>query len=61
MAASSDPANYGRLTVFPLPGGRNMQGPGPIVFSRMNQDPTFSSERTLLGPGGSTILSAISS
>jgi uncharacterized protein len=55
MAASSDPANYGDVTVFRFPEGRNIEGPGQI-FSRMNQDPTFSAQRSLLGSGGSNIL-----
>ena len=55
MAASSDPANYGEVTVFRFPEGRNIEGPGQ-VFSRMNQDPTFSAQRSLLGSGGSAVL-----
>ncbi len=55
MAASSDPADYGEVTVFRFPEGRNIEGPGQ-VFSRINQDPTFSGQRTLLGSGGSEIL-----
>jgi hypothetical protein len=55
MAASSDPANYGDVTVFRFPEGRNIEGPGQ-VFSRINQDPTFSAQRSLLGGGGSAVL-----
>ena len=54
MAASSDPANYGELTVFRFPEGRNIEGPSQVM-SRINQDPTFSAQRTLLGQGGSTV------
>ena len=55
MAASSDPGNYGKLTVFRLPEGRNIEGPVQIM-SRINQDPSFSAQRTLLGQGGSAVL-----
>ena len=55
MAASSDPGpNFGKLTVFRLPEGRNIEGPTQVM-SRINQDPTFSAQRTLLGQGGSTV------
>ena len=54
MAASSDPADFGKLTVFRLPEGRNIEGPTQVM-SRINQDPTFSAQRTLLGQGGSTV------
>jgi hypothetical protein len=55
LAASSDPATYGRLMSLELPASENVPGPS-IVFSRLNQDPQFSAERTLLGQGGSTVL-----
>ncbi len=53
MAASSDPLDYGHVTCS---GSRraNIEGPQQ-VFARINQDPTFSSERTLLGQQGSEI------
>lgn len=54
MAASSDPANYGALTVFRFPEGRNIEGPAQ-VYARINQDQSFSSERTLLDQAGSTV------
>jgi uncharacterized membrane protein (UPF0182 family) len=54
MAASSDPENYGAVTVFQLPEGSTVEGPQQ-VFSRMNNDPDFSSLRTLLGQQGSQI------
>ena len=38
MAASSDPADFGKLTVFRLPEGRNIEGPTQVM-SRINQDP----------------------
>lgn len=55
MAASSDPENYGRLTVYRFPEGRNIEGPSQ-VFARINQDARFSSERTLLDQAGSNVL-----
>jgi uncharacterized membrane protein (UPF0182 family) len=54
MAASSDPEHYGQVTVFQLPEGRTVEGPQQ-VFSRINNDPGFSSLRTLLGQQGSSI------
>lgn len=55
LAASSDPEDYGRLLALELPASENVPGPS-IVFSRINQDPRFSSERTLLGQGGSSVI-----
>ncbi len=55
MAASSDPDNYGRLLALELPDSQNIAGPS-VVFSRINQDPRFSADRTLLGQGGSNVL-----
>jgi uncharacterized membrane protein (UPF0182 family) len=55
LAASSDPENYGRLLALELPSEENVAGP-TVVFARMNQDPRFSAERTLLGQGGSQII-----
>jgi uncharacterized membrane protein (UPF0182 family) len=55
LAASSDPETYGRLVSLELPASENVPGPS-IVFSRINQDPQFSAERTLLGQGGSQVL-----
>jgi uncharacterized membrane protein (UPF0182 family) len=55
LAASSDPETYGRLLSLELPTEENVPGPS-IVFSRLNQDPQFSQERTLLGQGGSSVL-----
>jgi uncharacterized membrane protein (UPF0182 family) len=54
MAASSDPINYGHITMFRFPEGQNIEGP-PQVFSRINNDPAFSSFRTLVGQQGSTL------
>jgi uncharacterized protein len=56
LAAKSDPGpDYGDIVSFEFPSGVNVDGPTQ-VFSRINQDPRFSSERTLLGQGGSTIV-----
>ena len=54
MAASSDPADYGHVTMFRFPEGQNIEGP-PQVFARINNDPAFSSFRTLVGQQGSTL------
>ena len=55
MAVNSDPASYGQISSFTFPSGVNVFGPSQ-VFSQINQDPTFSQERTLLGQGGSSIV-----
>jgi len=56
MAANSDPTNYGAITMFRFPEGSttSIEGP-PQVFARINNDPTFSSFRTLVGQQGSTL------
>jgi uncharacterized membrane protein (UPF0182 family) len=56
MAADSDPGSgYGQVVSYVFPSGENVDGPTQ-VFSRLNQDPTFSQRRTLLGQVGSNIL-----
>lgn len=55
LSANSDPANYGRLTDFRFPRTRTVFGVGQI-HARINADPTFSSQRTLLGTRGSRLL-----
>jgi uncharacterized membrane protein (UPF0182 family) len=56
MTANSDPGEgYGQLQSLELPDGANVDGPS-VVFSRINQDPQFSAERTLLDQGGSQVL-----
>jgi uncharacterized membrane protein (UPF0182 family) len=55
LTAGSDPDTYGRLLSLELPTAANVPGPG-IVFSRLNQDPQFSAERTLLSQSGSNVL-----
>ena len=54
MAALSDPADYGQLRAFEFPAGVNIDGPQQ-VFSRINQDPNFSRERSLLDQIGSQV------
>ncbi len=60
MAASSDPGHYGDITVYRFPEGRNIDGPSQ-VFARINQDPTFSGQRTLLRRRARTSSSVTSS
>ncbi len=55
MAAKADPGSYGQLVAFSFPEGRNILGPEQ-VFSQINQDPTFSAQRSLLGSGGSSVI-----
>ncbi len=55
VAASSDPGDYGHVTMFRFPEGRNVEGPQQ-VFARINNDPRFSSERTLLNQQGSDLI-----
>ncbi|MBI3648888.1 MAG: UPF0182 family protein [Actinobacteria bacterium] len=55
MAAKSDPGSYGQIVSYTFPSGENILGPSQ-VFSAINQDRTFSQERTLLGQGGSNVL-----
>jgi uncharacterized membrane protein (UPF0182 family) len=55
MAAKADPDVYGDLVAYSFPEGRNILGPSQ-VFSQINQDPTFSQQRSLLGTGGSRVI-----
>ena len=56
MTANSDPGeDYGHIQALELPDGANVDGPS-VVFSRINQNPQFSQERTLLSQGGSDVL-----
>ena len=56
MTANSDPGpEYGQIQALQLPDGANVDGPS-VVFSRINQNPQFSQERTLLSQGGSSVL-----
>jgi uncharacterized membrane protein (UPF0182 family) len=55
MAAKCDPDVYGDLVAYSFPEGRNVLGPDQ-VFSEINQDPTFSQQRSLLSTGGSQVI-----
>jgi uncharacterized protein len=55
MAASSDPETYGEVVAFTFPAGRNVDAPAR-VFSRINADPIFSADRSLLSQEGSTVV-----
>jgi uncharacterized membrane protein (UPF0182 family) len=52
MVANSDPAQYGKLTVYEMPAGFNIDGPS-IVNSNINAAPDVSSRITLLNQQGS--------
>jgi uncharacterized membrane protein (UPF0182 family) len=56
MAGTTESADgrFGRLKAFEFQTGQNIDGPQQ-VFSRINQDRTFSAERTLLSAGGSEV------
>ena len=52
MVASSDPTSYGKLTVYEMPGGTNIDGPS-IVNSNILAAPEVSQRLTLLNQQGS--------
>ena len=54
LAARSDPEGYGEIVAFEFPTGNPPDGPQQ-VFARVNQDPDFARERTLLGQTGSRV------
>jgi uncharacterized membrane protein (UPF0182 family) len=54
MTGLSDPGELGQLQAFEFPSGVNIDGPVQ-VFSRVNADPNFSRDRTLLSQGGSRL------
>jgi len=54
LAANSDPASYGEVTDFRFPKTKTIFGVGQI-HARINADPAFSRERTLLGTAGSNL------
>jgi hypothetical protein len=57
MAANCDPgADYGKILSYEFASGASVVDGPAQVFSRINQDPQFSQERTLLGQGGSEVL-----
>lgn len=55
MVAKSDPDGYGEVISYEFPTGTQFDGPTQ-AFARINQDPRFSAERTLLSSGGSDVL-----
>lgn len=54
VAAGSDPGQYGKLSVFQFPSGENVDGPQQIR-ALITQDPTVSSQITLLNAQGSGV------
>jgi uncharacterized membrane protein (UPF0182 family) len=55
MAASSDPADYGRRVVYTFPKQKLVLGPQQ-VSARVNQDPLISQQLTLWNQRGSSVL-----
>jgi hypothetical protein len=55
MAARSDPAGYGRITLFSLPRERTVYGPTQI-HAQILADPDVSKELTLFNQQGSTVI-----
>jgi uncharacterized protein len=55
MAARSDPAGYGRITLFSLPRERTVYGPTQ-VHAQILADPDVSKELTLFNQQGSTVI-----
>jgi uncharacterized protein len=55
MVAKSDPAEYGRLEAYAMPGGQTVVGPEQID-SVINSTQAYSERRTLIGTGGSRLI-----
>ena len=55
MTAKSDPGSYGKLEVFEMPRGRQVDGPA-LVDARIKANTTITSEITLLNQQGSQAL-----
>ncbi|MGB8647546.1 MAG: UPF0182 family protein [Anaerolineae bacterium] len=55
MSAKSDGADYGKRLVYRFPKDKLVYGPEQI-HARLNQDPTISSQVTLLNQSGSSVL-----
>lgn len=55
MVAKSDPGDYGKIETFVMPRDLQVDGPGQIN-SRINQDPSFSPQITLLNSSGSSVI-----
>jgi uncharacterized membrane protein (UPF0182 family) len=54
MTASSDPGNYGALTVYQTPPGQTIDGPA-LITNAIRSNPAISSELTLLNQQGSNV------
>ena len=54
MTASSDPQNYGALTVYETPPGQTVDGPA-LITNAIRSNPSISSELTLLNQQGSNV------
>jgi len=55
LGAQSDVPNYGKAVSFEFPSSLNVYGPAQVEAA-INQDPTISSQRTLWGQQGSTVI-----
>jgi uncharacterized membrane protein (UPF0182 family) len=55
LGAQSDPPDYGKAVSFEFPSSLNVYGPAQVEAA-INQDPTISSQRTLWGQEGSTVI-----
>ena len=55
LGAQSDLPNYGKAVSFEFPSNLNVYGPAQVEAA-INQDPTISSQRTLWGQQGSTVI-----
>jgi uncharacterized membrane protein (UPF0182 family) len=54
MTASSDPGNYGQLTVYETPPGQTIDGPA-LITNAIRSNPAISSQLTLLNQQGSNV------
>jgi uncharacterized membrane protein (UPF0182 family) len=54
MTASSDPGTYGQLTLYALPAGQTVDGPG-LISNAIRSNAQISSELTLYGQSGSEV------
>jgi uncharacterized membrane protein (UPF0182 family) len=55
LGAESDAPNYGKAVSFEFPSSLSVYGPAQVEAA-INQDPTISSQRTLWGQEGSTVI-----
>lgn len=55
FAAQSDPPSYGKAVSFEFPSSLSVYGPAQVEAA-INQDPTISSQRTLWGQEGSSVI-----